>query len=156
MRETKITKARLKDIPDLKAIELDCGLSPWTYAAYQTELKRPDSIILVARNDNATLGFIAGRVPLAPQTDAEINNIGVLPEFRNRGLGSTLLKNFREVCSERGARVIWLEVRPSNSAAIALYRSHGFIARGIRPDFYREPAEDAELMSLSPESGSLK
>ena len=148
MGKARIIRARPGDIPNLKAIEIECGLSPWTPTAYQSELKRPDSIMLVARDGDSALGFIAGRVPLDPNGDAEINNVGVLPEFRHLGLGSRLLKRFRKVCSERRVAVIWLEVRASNSGAKAFYRRHGFGSRGIRPGFYRDPVEDAELMSL--------
>jgi [ribosomal protein S18]-alanine N-acetyltransferase len=149
MSEVTITKAQPEDVPDLKAIEVECGLSPWRPESYKSELKRPDSVILTAFINNKMIGFIAGRVPVDVKGDAEINNIGVLPDFRGRGIGKTLLDRFRGAAIQRGARAIWLEVRASNSSAISLYRSLGFVARGVRRSFYRDPVEDAQLMALS-------
>ena len=60
-----------------------------------------------------------------------------------------LLDEFKLTCSQRRVSIIWLEVRVSNHIAISFYRSQGFIKRGVRPGFYTNPAEDAELMSLS-------
>jgi [ribosomal protein S18]-alanine N-acetyltransferase len=148
MSPTTIAKARPEDIPELKTIEVECGLSAWSPAAYESELKRPDSIILTASVDNKMVGFMAGRLPLILNGDAEVNNLGVLPGFRRNAVGSSLLSDFKTAAVQRRAGAIWLEVRPSNRAAIALYRSHGFVERGIRPGFYRDPVEDAKLMVL--------
>ena len=153
MKDSGITKAVPADIPRLMAVELECGLSAWTALSYESELKRADSIILVRTIDDCVVGFVSGRGPAEAHRDAEINNIGVLSEFRGRGLGHALLAKFIDICSAQGAASIWLEARASNSSAIAFYRTHGFIDRGIRPNFYRDPLEDARLMSLSLEKG---
>ena len=50
----------------------------------------------------------------------------------------------------RGARTVWLEVRPSNQAARALYRAVGFAAAGVRRGYYRRPPEDALVLSWHP------
>jgi [ribosomal protein S18]-alanine N-acetyltransferase len=144
-----IEVARIEDIPLLKAVEVECKLSAWSRTAYEAELKRPDAIILTAVTDSNIVGFIAGRRPLIMDADAEINNVGVLREFRGKGVGSRLIQEFTRICVARRAAMIWLEVRPSNHAAIALYRRHGFVPRGIRRNFYQDPIEDAQLMSLS-------
>ena len=149
MRDTRIARARPEDVPHLKAIEIECCLSPWSPAAYEAELGRPDSIVLTATAGDRIVGFIAGRRPPMLDADAEINNIGVLPEFRENGIGSGLLLEFRRICVLRRAHAIWLEVRQSNVAAIALYHSHGFVPRGVRRNFYHDPVEDAQLMSLT-------
>ena len=147
--QATVAPARIEDVPTLKAIELECRLSPWSQTAYEAELKRPDAIILTAIADGTIVGFIAGRRPLIRDADAEINNIGVLRDFRGKGIGSRLIQEFKKICIARKASMIWLEVRPSNHAAIALYRSHGFVPRGVRRNFYQDPVEDAQLMSLA-------
>jgi ribosomal-protein-alanine N-acetyltransferase len=148
--DLQISRAQSKDIRDLKMIEIECGLSPWTIAGYESELKRGDSVILTARiKSKGLVGFLTGRIPLSSHTEAQINNLGTLPGFRKLGVGSALLREFQSICTGKLASVIWLEVRSSNRVAIAFYRTHGFVSAGVRPNFYTNPAEDAELMSLS-------
>jgi ribosomal-protein-alanine N-acetyltransferase len=75
-------------------------------------------------------------------------NIAVAPEKRGRGIGRYLLGRVIELGENVSVDRIWLEVRPSNSAALALYRGAGFIEDGIRPGYYSDTGEDAVLMSL--------
>ena len=150
VKDFEIQPARSTDIPAIKAIEIECGLSPWTLAAYASELKRSDAVVLTAHSASRdVIGFILGRVPKQANDQAEILNIGTLPLFRNRGIGSGLLNEFRSICLKRRISVIWLEARASNQSAIDFYHLHGFVRRGLRPNFYTDPVEDAELMSLS-------
>jgi ribosomal-protein-alanine N-acetyltransferase len=73
--------------------------------------------------------------------EAEILNIAVDPAHRRRGLARRLL-----AAALRQPRTFFLEVRESNAAAQALYRSLGFTACGHRPGYYRHPDEPAVLM----------
>lgn len=156
MPNTRITAAGPEDVNVIKSIEIACGLSPWTPTAYEAELKRADSLIAVAWVGDSRVGFVAGRTQLVLKGEAAINNIGVLPAYRGRGIGSCLLMKFRDVCIDRQTTSIWLEVRASNLPAMALYRSHGFVAQGLRPNFYSDPVEDAQIMTLSLGEGGGK
>lgn len=150
MTDFEVKPATSSEIPALKTIETVCGLSPWTIAAYTAELDRPDAVALTARfPEGETIGFILGRVPIQSGNHAEIFNIGTLPEFRNRGIGTALIKEFHAVCLTRKVSAIWLEARKSNHVALAFYHSHGFVAQGSRRNFYTNPVEDAVVMSLS-------
>ncbi|HAX40959.1 MAG TPA: ribosomal protein S18-alanine N-acetyltransferase [Bryobacteraceae bacterium] len=73
--------------------------------------------------------------------EAEILNIAVDPAHRRRGLARRLL-----AAAFRQPRTFFLEVRQSNIAAQALYRSLGFHVCGRRPGYYRHPDEPAILM----------
>ena len=147
MRKFRISRAGPDDIKDLKRIEVACGLSPWTIEDYRAEQQRLDSVILKARTLNGTIvGFILGRVP--SHGEADIYNIGVDPEIRREGIGGLLLDEFCSICRTRGVSAVWLEVRTTNRAAISFYRARGFVERGVRPGFYSNPTEDAELMCL--------
>lgn len=149
MNKIAIAKVRNKDIRDLKEIEIQCELSPWTMNAYESELERPDSVMLKAmREDGEICGFIAGRSPLETG-EAEIYNLGVASLFRRQGVGTMLLEEFRQTCSERGNSSIWLEVRAANKSAIDFYIRHGFVRKGVRPRFYNDPPDDAILMSAA-------
>ncbi len=81
-------------------------------------------------------------------TEAELGNLAVRPEWRARGLGSTLLDAVLAQARERGAGGLFLEVRVSNTAARQLYERAGFRAVGLRPGYYVNPAEDALVMRV--------
>ena len=143
-----ISRAEFGDIPDIKRIEEECGLSPWSVGAYEMELKLPGSLILKAQAGEGTIaGFVVGRA--RDGGEAEILNIGTALRFQRRGIGSKLIEEFRAICAERRVSVIWLEVRSTNHSAIDFYKSHGFIKKGVRPKFYSNPTEDADLMALA-------
>lgn len=80
--------------------------------------------------------------------EAHILNISVIAERQRRGLGRSLLDHLGEVARQAGARQMFLEVRPSNGAALALYERAGFETIGRRKGYY--PAvggrEDALVM----------
>jgi len=97
---------------------------------------------LVAELDGRVVGFLASR-QVAPG-EREILNVAVDPAERRRGIGKRLVE--RELARSPGA---WfLEVRESNAAAIALYRSMGFEPSGLRPGYYSDPAEAAIVMRI--------
>ena len=79
--------------------------------------------------------------------NAGIHEVSVLPEYRRRGIGRALVEALCAEARARGARLLHLEGRASNSPALALYEASGFVRDGVRPNFYRKPAEDAVLMT---------
>ncbi|CTP87634.1 ribosomal-protein-alanine N-acetyltransferase RimI [Xanthomonas translucens pv. arrhenatheri] len=82
--------------------------------------------------------------------EAHILNVCVAPERQSRGYGRLLLRALIKYSADLGARRVFLEVRPSNPGAIALYHSEGFNEIGRRPRYY--PAangrEDALVMAI--------
>ena len=75
-----------------------------------------------------------------------MNNVAVLPAFQGRGIASALLKELLSLGEAMGFTDFTLEVRVGNAPAIHLYEKFGFVSEGIRPGFYRNPAEDAMIM----------
>jgi ribosomal-protein-alanine N-acetyltransferase len=146
-----IDKMGEHDLLEVCAIEQMCDLSMWGWDAYHKELQAlPESIMLVARTDSTfhegeILGFIVSRVIA---DEVHINNVAVRPEFRGQHIGSTLLRSALQEAQQKGATVARLEVRAGNQAAQRLYRHCGFEVDGRRKKYYREPTEDALLMSL--------
>lgn len=139
------------DLLEVVAIEETCGLSLWGWDAYRAELDRPESIMLVARRhasrraaDARLCGFIAARVQAG---ELHVNNIGVRESERRRGVGGALMERALRVGAHYGASAALLEVRAGNLAAQALYGAHGFVVTGQRRGYYREPREDALVMS---------
>lgn len=89
-------------------------------------------------------GFLVTR---SAADEVEILNIAVAPQWRRAGLGSRLLKHALEVARAAGAQRVFLEVRESNRAAIALYTRLGFQAAGRRENYYAAPAEAALVLA---------
>jgi ribosomal-protein-alanine N-acetyltransferase len=144
----------------LEAVEIEetTGLSQWGWDAYRAELSKPEAVMLAARRDapdpltgRRLIGFAAARINA---DELHINNIGVRPEARRRGVGRALLGACLEIAARKGARLAVLEVRASNAAARALYERLGFRVVGERRKYYREPVEDALIMTarLVPEA----
>jgi [ribosomal protein S18]-alanine N-acetyltransferase len=78
--------------------------------------------------------------------EAHVTTIGVLPDYRGRGLGEMLLIELFEEAMRRGAEWVTLEVRVSNDPAQALYSKYGFTRQGIRRRYYSDNGEDAYIM----------
>lgn len=139
------------DLLEVCQIEEMSDLSTWGWDAYHTELcSGHETIMLVARVDSAVhgvelSGFIVARLIAG---ELHVNNVAVRPEFRRCGIGSSLLKATLVRAKQACAQVAHLEVRAGNEAAQALYGLCGFRFTGRRKDYYRDPTEDALLMSL--------
>ena len=139
------------DLLEAVEIEESTGLSQWGWDAYRAELFKPEAIMLAARRDKPDpltgkrlMGFAAARISA---DELHINNIGVRTESRRCGVGGALLGACLEIGAGRGARLAVLEVRASNAAARALYERLGFLVVGERRKYYREPVEDALIMT---------
>ena len=82
--------------------------------------------------------------------EAHIVSIGVIKTHRESGVGELLLISAIEQAILYGSKMITLEVRPSNKAAINLYKKHGLRERGLRKNYYSDNREDALIMTSSP------
>ena len=78
--------------------------------------------------------------------EGQITNIATHPNYRRQGLAAKVLSALLEQARAKGILSVTLEVRASNTAAIALYQKFGFSAVGKRPRFYTHPTEDALIM----------
>jgi [ribosomal protein S18]-alanine N-acetyltransferase len=140
------------DLVEVCAIEEMSELSAWGWDAYHHEMQsRLDTIMLVARlagssADYEIAGFIVARLIA---DELHVNNVAVRPEFRGQGLGSVLLNTTLDRARKQNAKIAQLEVRAGNAEAQKLYLKCGFTVVGRRKNYYRQPTEDALLMSLS-------
>ncbi|HET7650616.1 MAG TPA: ribosomal protein S18-alanine N-acetyltransferase [Gammaproteobacteria bacterium] len=82
--------------------------------------------------------------------EAHLLNICVAPEWQGKGYGARLLDHFMDLACERGASQMLLEVRPSNTAALELYRKRGFNEVGLRKNYYpsENGREDALILAI--------
>jgi ribosomal-protein-alanine N-acetyltransferase len=133
-----------EDLDEVLEIENASFRSPWRREHFQFEIDENRwAVNRVVRRGSCVLAYAC-----VWQIDDElkINNIAVHPVHRRRGLGRWLLRRILADARRGGCRVARLEVRPSNRAALELYRDHGFSEIGRRKGYYRKEGEDAVVM----------
>jgi len=134
------------DLDAVNAIEQATYPFPWTRGIFQDCLRVGYSCwVLEEAGQVAAYGVMS-----AGGGEAHILTIVVNEEYRQQGLGRRLLRHLIAVARQAGVEMIFLEVRPSNLAAIKLYQSLGFSEVGIRKDYYPDKGgrEDALIMGL--------
>jgi ribosomal-protein-alanine N-acetyltransferase len=129
----------------LQEIENLSFLSPWSINSFKTELDNKVSHIWALEDEKKLIGYICFWMFA---NEVQILNFAVHPDRRNKKAGLSLLNRLIEYCRPNGVTNIWLEVRPSNTAARRLYRKTGFKEIGKRPQYYPDTKEDAILMAL--------
>jgi ribosomal-protein-alanine N-acetyltransferase len=136
---------RLEDVPAVHEIERLSFRTPWPAHAFEQELRGNRlARYVVARAGDTVAGFAGVWLMV---DDAHVTTFGVHPDWRRQGIGRHLLVNLYELSVALGARQMTLEVRVSNGAAQALYRSLGFEIVGRRPHYYTDDGEDALVMT---------
>ena len=147
---SRIRPAWPADAPALALLERRCFADPWTGETFRSLLKQPEAIGVVAEADGEIAGYGLAR---AVAGSGEILNIAVAPERRRQGLAQAMLVTLLQALDQRHVTEVFLEVRASNGAALALYRQHRFEPVGRRPDYYRRPREDALILRRALEPG---
>lgn len=125
-------------------LERMCFTTPWTQAMLEEELYNDTASFIVAEGeDGSVLGYAGLHAIL---DEGYIDNVAVRPDCRRQGIADRLLDVFCRF-GEANLSFLTLEVRPSNTAAVALYEKHGFAEAGRRRDYYENPKEDALLLT---------
>jgi len=115
----------------------------WAEDAYERLPEWGGPLALVSEHAGEVTGFLMGR---EVAEEAEVLNLAVMPKFRRLGHGAALVSTALEGMRSRGVQSVYLEVRESNTRAIAFYEKHGFGKTGRRKGYYREPDEAAVTM----------
>ena len=147
---SRIRQAWPADAAALALLERRCFADPWIDEAFRSLLKQPEAFGVVAEAEGEIAGYGLGR---AVAGSGEILNLAVAPERRRQGLAEAMLVSLLEALGQREVTEVFLEVRASNAAALALYRQHRFEPVGRRPDYYRRPREDALILRRALEPG---
>jgi ribosomal-protein-alanine N-acetyltransferase len=133
------------DLDSVAAIEREVFTDPWSSRAFGDLLGLDHVRGFVVEQDSAIVGYA---VCSQAADEGEILNFATAPIARRKGVGRALLAVVLQWLGERGAAKVFLEVRRSNEAAIAMYAAAGFAPLGVRPNYYRRPTEDALTMVL--------
>ena len=141
----EIRRLTYADLPQVVAIERRAFTTPWSLAMFVLELSKPSGVCLAANVEGELVGYL---VCSRYDTVWHVMNIAVDPDRRRRGIATALLQALLEKVV-RDAPVT-LEVRHSNTGAIALYERFGFRSAGVRRRYYADNGEDAVIMWRTP------
>ncbi len=124
-------------------LEKLCFSAPWSERSIASELTNEYSLWLVEERDGVAVAYVGSQ---SCPPEADVMNVAVAPAFRRQGIGEGLMVALMDALRDKGMESLTLEVRASNSPAIALYDRLGFTEVGRRPNYYTDPREDALIM----------
>ena len=133
------------DIENVIAIERASFQFPWSTRFFLDELKVDCARSILAEMEGRIVGYVL--FWFLPE-EVDIHNIAVHPDFRRQGIGRLLLEQVVAAARRQDRLRVTLDVRFSNAPAQSLYRSFGFITRGVRKGYYSDNGEDALVMAL--------
>ena len=143
--EPRIRPLAERDLDPVVAIEREIYEFPWSLGNFRDSLAAGYSCWACHGAD----GLMGYAVMMIGAGEAHLLNLSVAAACQRRGYGRQLLEHLMGVARSYGARVLFLEVRPSNAAGRALYAAYGFEQVGIRREYYpaRGGREDALLLN---------
>ena len=146
MNNIRIVPMTADHLDALEQLERTCFSRPWSRKMLAEELDNQCAAFLVA--EDAATGQVIGYAGLLVAADeGYITNVAVFPEQRRRGIAGQLLQVFLNFAEANHLAFLTLEVRPSNTAAIALYQGFDFQEAGRRRNYYDLPKEDALILT---------
>ena len=138
-----ITEMNATHVPQVAELEKICFADPWSEKSVASELDNKWALWLVAVEDDRVTGYIGSQTSI---DETDVMNVAVHPDFRRRGIAESLIIRLVDELKMRGSHALMLEVRASNTPAIALYEKLGFRQVGCRKNYYRNPKEDALIL----------
>jgi len=137
-----VRRLSLADLPQVMLIERRSFSAPWSLAMFGLEVSKASGISLVALQGERIVGYLV----CSRYADVwHVMNVAADLDVRRRGIGTALVRELFERADRPGARYT-LEVRPSNTSAVAMYDRLGFGSAGRRPGYYHDTREDALIM----------
>jgi [ribosomal protein S18]-alanine N-acetyltransferase len=134
------------DIPGVLAIETVAYAYPWNEGTYQDCFRAGYSMwVMEYRREICGYGILS-----MGAGEAHLLNVCVDPSQQGKGFGREILAHMIELGRSLGNDMMFLEVRPTNIAAVRLYESVGFSEVGVRKGYYPAPGgrEDAVVLAL--------
>ncbi len=135
MEVVVLRKARNEDLDELYLIDKAC-FPQHHFSKYfiRLLLEYPSSIAIVALSSNRIVGFTIGVIE--EENEGRIYTLGVLPDFRGRGIGRLLLEKLEEELAMLGIEKCCLEVMEGNTPALQLYSKMGYRKVGVIKRYY--------------------
>ena len=138
-----IRPATLGDLQQILTIDKETITPSWSYESFLNEIHIENSHFEIAVSEHRVVGFYILR---CIGFDAELLRIAVDEKYQKTGIATGLMTSMLEYSYANNIKKIFLEVRQSNKAAIALYKKFGFKQLARRKDYYINPVEDAIIM----------
>lgn len=138
------------DVPEVLLIEREAFRTPWSEETFREELKEGGRAHYLAAVENECMVGYAGFWQVLDE--GHIMKVATRAGYRRQGIGEQLLTALLQMGEPLGILYWTLEVRESNAAAIGLYEKIGFVSAGLRPGYYEQPKEAANIMWLKRES----
>ena len=139
----QIVKMEPCHVAQVAKLEKLCFSDPWSERSVAGELTNPLSLWLVAVDDGKVVGYVGSQTVMG---EADMMNVAVDPRYRRGGVGQALILSLIDALIAHDCYQLTLEVRASNREAISLYQKLGFAQVGRRPNYYRNPKEDACIL----------
>jgi len=130
-------------IAQVAELEKLCFSDPWSEKSVSSELENKLALWLVAEEENRVAGYVGSQTVMG---ETDMMNIAVHPDFRRQGIAEDLVDALVTELQKIESRCLTLEVRASNDPARKLYEKLGFSQIGKRPNYYRNPREDALIL----------
>jgi [ribosomal protein S18]-alanine N-acetyltransferase len=137
-----IRRLTFADLPQVVAIERRAFSTPWSLAMFVLELSKPSGVCLAAESGGELVGYL---VCSRYDTVWHVMNVAVDPDLRRHGIATALIAALLAEIGDAEAQIT-LEVRRSNTGAMALYERFGFRSAGVRRRYYQDNGEDAVIM----------
>lgn len=144
MDNITITEMKREHLERLAELEKVCFSQPWSYKSLEEELTNDTAFFYVALKNNEVVGYIGLYIVYE---SCFVTNVAVFPQYRKQGIATALIRRAFLAATSHGTDFISLEVRKSNTDAISLYSSLQFEEMGVRKGYYRNPPEDALIMT---------
>ena len=139
----KIREWKYEDILRISEMEKECFPNePWSYKMLVSSFEEESFHGVLAEEDGEIVGY--GGITQAVDS-ADIDNLAVVEYYRNSGIGTAVLEELLKYAKKKGAKKVFLEVRVSNSIAMALYLKCGFKGVYARTRYYSD-GEDCLVM----------
>lgn len=135
-----------EDVDSVVNIEKQLFSKPWTKQDFINSMSDMHNIYVVAENEKKEVIGYCGIWGVLDE--GQITNVAVRSQDQGRGIGFEMVTELLRIGENEGLHQFTLEVRASNSRAIALYEKLGFEKEGIRKNFYEKPTEDGIIMWL--------
>ena len=136
--------ADMKDLAGIAALERAVFSHPWNEEMVSSSIQGTYDHVRILETPE---GEIAGYIIYSAVCDsADLLRVAVDAGSRRRGIGRKLMEAMIGDCKNRNVQSIFLEVRESNAAAIAMYEQLGFMKISTRKKYYDSPVEDGLVM----------
>ncbi len=143
----QIRKLEEKDVPSVAELDQRCFAVPWSEQSFYQDIVENELARYYGAFEDEKLIAYMGYWKIFEQ--AHVTNVAVSPDRRKQGIGKRIFAHVLELAAEEGVESLTLEVRPSNTAALALYHAFGLKEQGRRKHYYADNGEDALILWLS-------